>query len=277
MAYQNFREILISYANTRGGGLPLSAEEICNATVLYVQEELDRNLERTTSLVEDYISAFRAEYQQAIAQAQQNLNNQVLLIKSDIENYVQEQKTELYGYIEEKKGELEVDVKNEILYGDVIEGSETIVVDVNEDNTALEIHLDAEVVSKIERSVLIPLQTSTNARLPVLGTDNSIGWEPVESFVGGGGGTKLYKHSIYQEEPYGPFVNSFAISTRSTPYTTMTEVANDFNNGNILSLVLDGYRAIAVYGLTAIFWDQTSLGEFTLFGVPLQSDTVTEL
>lgn len=49
-----------------------------------------------------------------------------------------------------------------------IEGSETIVIDENEAGTALEVHLDAEVVNKIDRAILTPTSAPQADRIPYI-------------------------------------------------------------------------------------------------------------
>lgn len=137
MAEVKFRNILVEYANSKGGGLPLTPEEMCNATVQWVQ-----------SYVTDRIRAVTTTSRAIV-----------------------------------------IDV---LLYGNVIKGSETIIVDIAEDNESLEIHLDSEVVAKLDRAVLTPLAIPNVPKVPVLGVDNAVVWEPVDSFVEG----KYYKHII---------------------------------------------------------------------------------
>lgn len=83
----------------------------------------------------------------------------------------------------------------------LMEGSETVIVDMNEANDKIEIHLDADVVSTLQRAVTIPVAGSSVAQIPVLGTDRAIYWEPVESF----GGDKIYKHTLKFQKNEGTF------------------------------------------------------------------------
>lgn len=69
---------------------------------------------------------------------------------------------------------------NEIVIGEtdlttlatLIEGSESVVVDVNEEGTALEVHIDAEVMQKINRALLLPMTTPTEQELVGVDTAN---------------------------------------------------------------------------------------------------------
>lgn len=163
MAEVKFRNILVEYANSKGGGLPLTPEEMCNATVQWVQSYVSNRITAVTSTSRDIV----------------------------------------------------LDV---LLYGNVIKGSETIIVDIAEDNESLEIHLDSEVVAKLDRAVLTPLSIPNVPKVPVLGVDNAVVWEDVGSF----GGSKLYKHLIsFNEIACGPshyMDNLLVISKDPTPF-----------------------------------------------------------
>lgn len=54
-----------------------------------------------------------------------------------------------------------------------IKGSETIVVDVDEFDNALEIHLDNDIVNKINRALLLPLTPPSERQFVMIGTNNS--------------------------------------------------------------------------------------------------------
>lgn len=61
-----------------------------------------------------------------------------------------------YGELKTTSAEVNVDTLAEL-----IEGSETVVVDVNEEGTALEVHLDGSVTSKVDRALLLPVSAPT--------------------------------------------------------------------------------------------------------------------
>ena len=95
-------------------------------------------------------------------------------------------------------------------------------------NDKVEIHLDAEVVNKIERSVLTPVSTSSKARVPVLGTNNAIYWEDVESF---GGGSTIYRHTVQLTKESGahgtppPSIAQFILYSSKPTALTFNELA----------------------------------------------------
>lgn len=124
------KTILVEYAQQRGGGLPLSAEEICNAVVMWCQEYVKDNTKQET-------------------------------------------------------------ITAELLQG-LIDGSETVVVDLNESGDKLEIHLDYEVIQKLDRSVLTPLSIPQIPKLPVLGVNGAVEWEDITGFIS----KQMYKHTV---------------------------------------------------------------------------------
>ena len=88
-----------------------------------------------------------------------------------------------------------------------LEGSETVVVDINEAGNKIEIHLDSEVVEKINRALLIPVSAPTEFELVgineqkeqvrvKLGDGVEFDSETNTIKAVSGGGTKLYRHLI---------------------------------------------------------------------------------
>lgn len=47
---KDFSQICIEYAESSGGGMPLTAEEFCNAVYLYCEERLDALEKRVEAL-----------------------------------------------------------------------------------------------------------------------------------------------------------------------------------------------------------------------------------
>lgn len=202
MAYPTFKEILISYANSRGGGLPLSAEEICNATVLWVQEEFDKlSVRLTQDIVTSSISA-ATEVAEGTAER--------------IAREVAREET-----------------KRAVLYDDIIEGSDTVIVDINENNTALEVHLDAQVVADISKGIKTPMSPPSEPSVPVVGENNAVSYEPLSQL---GGGTKLYKHRITRGVMY-------VVTTYDTPFENLAGLYNCVPN-DYANVVREGFVAM---------------------------------
>ena len=68
-------------------------------------------------------------------------------------------------------------VTAEVLF-EKIKGSESIVVDINEDNKALEIHLDYELIGKIDRAILTPLSRPSTPSVPVVEQTGDVSYRP---------------------------------------------------------------------------------------------------
>ncbi|MCQ2382738.1 MAG: collagen-like protein [Clostridia bacterium] len=100
----------------------------------------------------------------------------------------------------------------------VTEGSETIVVDLAEDEEHIEIHLDADVVAKIENALQLPLNPPTTEKIVAIGTNGAQKLIDIP---------KLYLHNIkfklYEQE----YVNAMIsiISSKSNAYTSADFVA----------------------------------------------------
>ena len=77
-----------------------------------------------------------------------------------------------------------------------LEGSETVVVDVNEAGTALEVHIDALVMQKINRALLAPVSAPAERSVVAVDTNNSEVLIPVSQLGGGGGGGAVYRHVV---------------------------------------------------------------------------------
>lgn len=208
------KEICIEYARNYGGGLPLTPEELCNATVLWVEKQID--------------------------------------------NIPQPEPSE------------PLDVNT---LANLIEGSETVIVDVNEAGTKLEVHLDSEVVAKIDRAILTPVSAVTEDSVPVVKPNREVTYVPKSSLGGAGGAGDLYKLSveIYTDptNPIGGVIDFYLVSTEDltqlqganmvTPQTldkkligehlsTLYDQSSLYTYLFILSLSANGFAQL--YGIT---------------------------
>lgn len=116
-------------------------------------------------------------------------NAPVFVVDSFQDNFTQINVT-FYGELKAEPAELNVDELAEL-----IEGSETVVVDVNEEGTALEVHLDASVTSKINRALLQPVSAPTEDSVVVVTPQNGQSVVPV-SELGGGSGINLSNNNF---------------------------------------------------------------------------------
>ena len=107
---------------------------------------------------------------------------------------------------------------------ELIEGSETVIVDFNEDGTALEIHLDASVTSKLNRALLQPLSPPTENSVVVVTPQNGQTVVPVSQI---GGGTTLHKNLFTLNYP-----NENRIRILFVTHKDMTaKLIENFNSG----------------------------------------------
>lgn len=99
-----------------------------------------------------------------------------------------------------------------------LEGSESIVIDMNEAGTALEVHIDAEIMQKINRALLAPVAAPSELSFVAINTNNSEVLIP-QSQVGGGG-SQLYLHKIgFLNQSTYRALEIKVISSKSTAYT----------------------------------------------------------
>lgn len=85
-----------------------------------------------------------------------------------------------------------------------LKGSESVIVDISEDDRHIEIHLDADIVSKIERALLIPLNSSGTFQIVSVSSDNS------QTMLGIGAGIETRDDTL-QLKNYG--LKDFNINT----------------------------------------------------------------
>lgn len=152
-----------------------------------------------------------------------------------------------------------------------LEGSDTIVVDINEDGDKVEIHLDSDVVAKIDRALLLPVFTPTEFELVGVNEQK----EQVRVKLGEGveydaetqtikatasGGTKLYRHLIKDISQVGSpsFVYDTieVISTSNVPITDDQTFQNIFNN-YCVSATIPYYGTI--FSLFSYFLNQVAI------------------
>lgn len=101
-----------------------------------------------------------------------------------------------------------------------INGSETVVVDIDEAGTALEVHLDADVTNKIDRAILQPVAAVAEDSVAVVTPSRDVNYVPVSGLGGGGG--KLYKHFIRFTVGGSDSFTGVLLSTQSAAYTDKT-------------------------------------------------------
>lgn len=295
---RKLRDILYEYANTRGGGLPLTAEEVCNAVTIWVQQYVTEYLSVRSG--DSYIKVANDNGTHIITLDLNSMSTYIdneitLFVREQLDEYVSLENTD--GYLSVSKGaymnyvvNLEEQSIVELISSSVsvyflnnkIKGSESIIVDIAEDRQTLEVHIDSEVMQKIERAILIPVSPVTENSVPVVSPTNEVSYTPVSELGGGGGGgggTKLYLHTI------GNTVNDKTIqiiSTQQTPISTLSGLdsiptfAVTYLNGNYFAVTYSTGSSGFNLGLYRYYQGGIS-PTFVEFGVGALVDTVTEL
>lgn len=110
---------------------------------------------------------------------------------------------------------------------EVIKGSDTVVVDIAEDNNSLNIHLDNEVNNKINNSLQAPTEAPTATELVGIGTNKGqvnigigSGFEMLNQILN----VKVYIHNVgFQATPDSAYkIGKFAIQFYSTSKEKIT-------------------------------------------------------
>lgn len=169
----------------------------------------------------------------------------------------------------------------------VIEGSETVVVDVNETGTALEIHADYEnIVKPLERALKKPISNPTET---VLAGVDAQGEQVLLPVSGVGGGAKWYRHKIDLIADFSAvaYSNSIGftislISTYSKPVTSASEMLYRLGTNNVV--IMNDFTTL-LGPFLVLYQDVLSHPFIYIAGNPAKynnpfafvSDTVTEI
>lgn len=113
-----------------------------------------------------------------------------------------------------------------------IKGSETIVVDVDEFDNALEIHLDSEFVNKIERALLLPLSSPSEDMFVLVGVNNSQKLEPVSTILKG----QIKYEDIYNKDSEDVDINLGMTSGLPFGTSNVATLVKNRNNFDILKI-----------------------------------------
>ena len=226
-------EISYEYAQLRGGGLPLTAEELCNCVVQWVQqytkEQTTENGELLNKIRTATYSAITSQSPIKLIKRSSEVGGDNLIgmdISLDVQLLLQELMTLLKA--------------TDLI--DYFEGSDTVVVDINEAGDKIEIHLDGEVIDKLNRAILQPVNAVSEDSVPVVSPNRDVTYKPLSEI--GGGGTKLYAHTI-------DFRSSETDKEARTAYLLITTYPNQLTPETFEALVtnsgLDDYVLIRAY------------------------------
>lgn len=121
------------------------------------------------------------------------LSIQIVTVKSDLAST----NSVLNNHLVESNRRI-IELENELTPSNLVdkfEGSETVVVDLNENQTKIEIHLDGQVVAKLDRALLLPLATLTSGAFPYVSAGNHLEYVTAEKLTV----NRLYKHKFVLE------------------------------------------------------------------------------
>lgn len=154
-----------------------------------------------------------------------------------------------------------------------LKGSETIIVDVSEDGNFIIFRLDADIVNKLSRALLIPSAVSETPQIPVIingGQESAtlgdgLSYENgVLTASGGGGGGELYLHAIRGEYTLNMWNSYFSVNIYNNSATPFTKATFDnFINGLELACSGTFYDGTDISNLITITIDETT-GLFTV-------------
>lgn len=141
-----------------------------------------------------------------------------------------------------------------------IKGSESVVVDVAEDNQSLEIHLDAEVTSDISRSLKTPVSAPTDTSIVAVDSANAqtmlkigegLSVENGELSASASGSGGYYKHVVNVYNSAAEYSFDFTFNSSTANYTSIYDLFADIDeyylaSGNVYGTLIQlGYvRAI---------------------------------
>lgn len=141
-----------------------------------------------------------------------------------------------------------------------VKGSESIVIDVDESGTFFDIHLDADIVTKLSRVLMTPMSAPASVSLVAVDTSNaqtlltlgnglSVSGGVLSASGGGGGGTQIYKHSVRFNNSY----TCFLYTTQAFNYAE--NYGGLFEFSDVISNMIAGYFGDSIIiGFTSPDW-----------------------
>ncbi len=143
----------------------------------------------------------------------------------------------------------------------VLKGSDSVVVDRLGDNSGLQVKLAQSVINNINSKLTKPTNPASESAVTML-ADGTVGTKPL-SEIGGGGGGKLYLHSITITADNNKVIEGNFLSTRGTNYDVTDDFTAYFLPGSTITInnvtygakryanmPSQGYRAYAYFSIT---------------------------
>lgn len=120
---------------------------------------------------------------------------------------------------------------------EIFEGSDTIIVGVNEAGTKIKINLNSDVANKIERSILLPVNALSQDCVPVVSPNKSVTYTPLDRIAQ----SKVYYQKVFSISGGGkiispPIEQSNLISySASSTLEEKLQALTQYTNGYIYS------------------------------------------
>ena len=130
---------------------------------------------------------------------------------------------------------------------EIFEGSETIIVGVNEAGTKIKINLNSDVANKIERSILLPVNALSQDCVPVVSPNKSVTYTPIDRLVE----TKVYYQKVFTISGGGKIISPPIEQSNLISY-------------NASSTLEEKFQALAQYKNGVIYssqFSETSIGD----------------
>lgn len=222
----NLKEILYDYAYTKGGGLPLTPQEMCNAVVQWVQKYLEDEKD-----VEEL----------------RNQDNLVLLVKTtnDSGYVIYNINLDIDRLVSELNNQFTADnFLDAFTLNEKIVGSDSVVVDISEDNKKLVIKLDqtlSDTIKRLDEKAILKPDSLTEESVPVVNIEGAVSYKPVSELGGG----NIYQHEIIFNIS-GQYSFIF-YSTNGTPINDYETIYNKFRSERRLGIAFGSLGNGVVY------------------------------
>ena len=194
------KEILYDYAYSKGGGLPLTPQEMCNAVVQWVQQYLNDK-----------------KYVQELL----NQDNLVTLEKTTNDNgtVIYNVNLDIAHLATELNNQFTADnFLDAFTLNEKIVGSDSVVVGISADNKKLVIKLSqtlSDTIQRLDEKAILKPDSVSEDSVPVVGSTGVVNYKPVSELGGGGGGGNIYLHRINMSDGEGFYFIYIYLSTET--------------------------------------------------------------
>ena len=249
----SLKEILYDYAYTKGGGLPLTPQEMCNAVVQWVQKYLkDEKYVKELANQDSFVSLVKTSNPSGDVIYNINLDIPRLLNELD-EQFTAD------------------NFLSAFTLNDKIVGSNSVVVDISNDGKQLVIELGDFYKDRIQvlddKAILKPDRLTAES-VPVVNTTGVVSYKPV-SELGGGGNVYIHRLNITTSDS-----RNFYVNILSSNSSAITDKASLMNYSGIY------YHCIGILHDANVYFHGSALfgrnnTDFDFYGVYGQNNVIT--